>query len=58
MVGSGQWCWGEWVTVRLVMVYNIPMQGIFPVACGPKVFEVAKHDMGRPAAGPIPSLVG
>ena len=40
------------------MVYNIPMQGIFPVACGPKVFEVAKHDMGRPAAGPIPSLVG
>ena len=42
----------------LLLLESVPVQGIFAVPSGPKMLEVAKHDMGRPAAGSIPRLVG
>ncbi|KAA6416895.1 MAG: hypothetical protein FRX49_13136 [Trebouxia sp. A1-2] len=39
-----------------VMLENA--HGIFAVSGSPKMLEVAKHDMRRPAAGPVPRLVG
>ncbi len=49
-LGLGKSAWAE--------AEGMPMQGIFAVACSPKMLEVAKHDMGRPAASPIPRMVG
>ena len=38
----------------LLLLESVPVQGIFAVSSGPKMLEVAKHDMGRP----VPRLVG
>ncbi len=46
------------VRVHWPKAEGVPVQGIFAVAGSPKMLEVAKHDMRRPAAGPVPRLVG
>ncbi len=42
----------------LAKAEGVPVQGIFAVFGSPQMLEVAKHDMRRPTAGPIPCLVG